>query len=124
MTREKDVSKIFDRTNAVYEFDCEQCNSVYIGETKRALKRCKGEHKNNKNPDAVINIHYNKNDHSFDWENPRILDTEHIWNKRLISEMLCIKSNKNSINKKENVSKLSNVYVTGHVRSAVRPKSA
>ena len=38
--------------------------------------------------------------------------TENIWNKKLISEILCIKSNKNSINKKEDVSKLINVYTS------------
>ena len=104
------MSKIFDRTNVVYEFGYKQCDAVYIGQTEQALRRRKIELKNNKNPDAVINIHCNKNNHSFNWENTKIIDTKHIWNKRLISEMLCIKSNKNSINKKKDVSKLSNVY--------------
>ena len=99
ITQAKDISKIFDRTNVVYEFGCKQCGAVYVSETKQALKWRKGKHKNNKNPDAVINIHCNKNGHNFDWEKPKILDTEHILNKRLICEMLCIKINKNSINK-------------------------
>ena len=94
----------------MYQFECEQCDAVYVGETKRALKRRKIEHKNNKNSEAVINIHCMKNTHNFDWENPKILDTECNWNKRLISEMLHIKSNKNAVNKKEDVAKLSTVY--------------
>ena len=64
----------------------------------------------NKNPEAVINIHYKKNTHNFDWENPKILYTECNWNKRLISEMLHIKSSENAVNKKEDVAKLSTVY--------------
>ena len=38
ITRGKDKSKFFDRTNVVYQFECEQCYAVYVGETKRALK--------------------------------------------------------------------------------------
>ena len=87
ITQAKDISKIFDRTNVVYEFGCKQCGAVYVSETKQALKWRKGKHKNNKNPDAVINIHCNRN-HFFDWENPKILDTEHIWNKTDIWDAL------------------------------------
>ena len=45
----------------------------------------------------------------FDWENPDILDFERHWFKRSIPEMLHIKSNKYSVNKKEDIAMLSNV---------------
>ena len=83
--------------NVVYEFEYEQCNAVYVGETKRALIKRKGEHTNNPNPDAVINMHCKTYNHNFNWEEPKILDTECNWNKRLLSEMLHIKSNKSAV---------------------------
>ena len=55
----------------------------------------------------VINIHRNCTRHDFDREKPNILDFESNWNKRVISEMLHIKSNVNAINKKEDVQKLN-----------------
>ena len=59
----------------------------------------------------MINVHNNKYNHMFDWENPDILDFERHWYKRSISEMLQIKNNKFSVNKKEDIAKLSNVYL-------------
>jgi len=37
-------------------------------------------------------------DHDFDWENPKILDKEKHYQKRFISEMINIKSQKNAFN--------------------------
>ena len=69
------------------------------------------EYRNKKSPDFVMNVHKNKYKHMFDWENPDILDFERHWFKRSISEMLYIKSNKYSVNKKKDIAMLSNVYM-------------
>ena len=97
--------------NLVYKIEYQQCMSVYVGEKKRALKKRKEEHENNNIAVAVMNV-YKKNyyHHDFQWENIKILDFECNWYKRIISEMLHIKSKKFSINKKEDVSSLSNIY--------------
>ena len=56
-----------------------------------------------------MNVHKNKYNHMFDWENPDILDFERHWFERSISKMLRIKSNKYSVTKKEDISMISNV---------------
>lgn len=59
ITREKDELNTLDEVNGVYKFNCKQCPDVYNGETKQALNVLKGEHKNNNNADAIINVHRN-----------------------------------------------------------------
>ena len=111
ITRGKDKCNTLDRNNVVYKFECKDCDAVYVGETKRKLRRRRCEHKQNKNADAVINIHRKEYNHDFQWDKPKILDNEPNWGKRIISEMLHIKSHKYAINKKEDASKLSNLYL-------------
>ena len=110
ITLGKDKLKTLDRTNVVYKFSCKQCAAVYVGQTKRALRKRKCEHKNNSKTDAVINVHKNKYKHDFDWDHPTILDNESHWYKRTVSEMIFIKTHTNAINKKEECANLSNVY--------------
>lgn len=110
ITRGKDKCKLLDRNNVVYKFECKNCEAVYVGETKRKLRQRRSEHKTNTNKDAVINVHRETFKHDFDWDKPKILDSERNWGKRIFSEMLHIKSHVNAINKKEDVSKLSNLY--------------
>ena len=112
ITRGKDKCKLLDRNNVVYKFECNNCDAVYVGETKRKLRQRRCEHKNNNNADAVINVHKSSFGHDFKWDRPKILDNERHWGKRIVSEMLHIKSHPNAINKKEDVSKLSNLYST------------
>jgi len=45
---------------------------------------------------SVVSEHTKNLGHSFDWEKVKILDTEHFY-KRLISEMIHIKEQKNGI---------------------------
>ena len=67
------------------------------------------EHKTNKNKESVVSLHPIENKHEFDWENISVLDMESNYKKRLVSEIIYIKSNHNSINKKEDIQK-SNVF--------------
>jgi len=47
---------------------------------------------------SLITLEYN---HMFDWENTKILDIEHNYNKRLIMKMIYIKKQENDINCKK-----------------------
>jgi len=49
-------------------------------------------------------------DHTFDWNNIKILDTESNYNKRLILEMLHIKEQMNRINSQKNTEFLDESY--------------
>ena len=106
----KDITEKWDRTNVVYKFVCKSCPASYVGETKRTVRTRIKEHQKNNNPDAVVFQHMNEHLHVFDWDNTKILDYESNYNKRLVSEMIHIKSNKNNINKKEDVKFLNPAY--------------
>ena len=105
----KDTPKKWDCTNVVYKFNCKDCPATYVEATKRSFSVRINEHKKSKNKDSVVSIHQLENKHDFDWENTLILDFENNYQKRLISEMIHIKRNKNSI-KKEDIQKLSITY--------------
>lgn len=111
--RGKDRQEKNEQTNIVYRIDCKDCNASYVGESKRTLGTRVKEHIANmkkENKKFVINEHTKNCKHKFDFENTRILDRESNWRKRLISEMVNIKLQDNSINIKEDTQKLSNHY--------------
>lgn len=60
------------------------------------------EHKNNIKLDhtkhSVITEHMLESGHSYNWDEVKVLDTEHNYYKRLISEMLHIRKQKHGLN--------------------------
>lgn len=60
---------------------------------------------------SVVTEHMLQCNHSFDWENVRVLDTESNYYKRLISEMIHIKSQKISINLQKDSENLNDVFL-------------
>ena len=106
----KDKSDKWDQTGVVYKFTCKNCPATYIGETKRSLKTRINEHKKNKNIESVIHTHRNSLNHEFNWDDTKIIDIERDYKKRLLSEMIHIKCNKHSINKKEDIHTLNRIY--------------
>jgi len=73
-----------------------------VRQTKRKLNTRVSEHKkdiNKTTPNhSVIINHRLQFNHDFDWDNPKILDKEKYYYKRLISEMINIKLQKNTLN--------------------------
>lgn len=120
-TRLKSHTPKFDKSNVVYEISCNytDCNSVYIGQTKRYLKERMKEHeydvKTSKNINktthtALVEHILQKPDHNFDFDNCRILGAESNLKKRLLLEMIEIKKNKNSVNKRTDIESLNSIY--------------
>ena len=58
----------------------------------------------------MVSLHRVENKHEFDWKNTSVLDMESNYKKRLVSEMIYLKSNHNSINKKDDIQNLSTMY--------------
>jgi len=58
---------------------------------------------------SVISDHILELDHSIDWDNAKILDFEHYYYKRLFSEMMHVKEQKNRLNLNKNT-KLLDLY--------------
>jgi len=103
-----------DKNNVVYKILCKDCEATYVGQTKRQLKTRLKEHKNNIKLDqskhSVISEHIIKHNHSFDWENTRIMDHESRYFKRIISEMIHIKEQKVSLNLNSDTELLDQSY--------------
>jgi len=73
----KDIDEPLSKNNVVYKIQCKDCEATYVGQTKRQLKTRLKEHKTNIKLDqskhSVISEHIIKYNHSFDWENTKIM---------------------------------------------------
>jgi len=65
----------------------------------------------NTNTQSVITNHRVGFDHFFNWDEVQILDREPFLNKRLISEMLFIKRQKNGLNLQTDTERLPEIYL-------------
>jgi len=110
----KDVLPVLSRSNVVYKINCSVCDASYVGQTKRTLNTRVNEHKNhirrNSTQFSVITDHRQKSKHEFDWDNVKILDLESNYNKRLISEMIHIKKQKDGLNAQTDTALLDPIY--------------
>lgn len=59
---------------------------------------------------SVITEHILNEGHKFDWDNVKIMDREKNYHKRLVSEMLHIKEQKNGINANKDTELLNSSY--------------
>ncbi|KYN21863.1 hypothetical protein ALC57_05757 [Trachymyrmex cornetzi] len=111
----KDIIKKEDQSNVVYKINCQDCESTYIGQTKRKLRTRIKEHKNDykkpMNNLSVVSRHILEFNHAMDWDNTNIVDSEQSYYKRMISEMIHIKKQKNSLNKQSDTERLPDVYI-------------
>jgi len=84
------------------------------GQTKQTLNTKINEHRNhirrNSTQASVITDHCIEFDHEFDWDNVEVLDEELNYNKRLISEMIHIKKQKQGLNLKKDTDLLHPIY--------------
>jgi len=101
---QKDRTEHTMKNNIVYKINCNNCAASYVGQTKRQMKTRIREHCN------VISEHILNFKHNFNWDNVKILDREPNWHKRLISEMLHIKEQKNGINLQRDTELLNESY--------------
>ncbi|EFN60436.1 hypothetical protein EAG_05712, partial [Camponotus floridanus] len=99
----KDVIPKDSNKNVVYKIECGNCDVFYVGQTGRR-RSSQDEHKKHMNrvrTNKLIScnsIHMLNFDHEFKWDEIKILDKESFYNKRLISEMICIKRQQNGLN--------------------------
>ncbi|XP_018366339.1 PREDICTED: uncharacterized protein LOC108763331 [Trachymyrmex cornetzi] len=95
--------------------NCCDYDASYVGQTGRKLKTRISEHKKHINSTtsskSVITDHRLQCEHDFDWENIEVLDTEGFYNKRLVSEMIHIKRQKNGLNLQNDTVALNQVYM-------------
>jgi len=111
---QKDILPIKCNKNIVYKLSCKNCDAIYVGQTKRKLNTRITEHKNDINKKtgkhSMITEHNLNKNHEFDWD-PEILDREKYYYRRLISETINIKSQKNTLNMQSDTELLQQTYV-------------
>ena len=112
---QEDSIPLFDNSNIVYRLTCNNCDATYVGQSKRQLKTRIKEHRNNIKlaPDehSVVSEHIIHYDHKFNWEHASILDKEINYHKQLVSEMIYIKEQKNSVNLMKDTELLDKAYL-------------
>jgi hypothetical protein len=111
----KDKNALLTNTDVIYKIGCKNCDASYVGQTKRQLQTRLKEHKSNikldKTKHTVVSEHSVKFDHTFDWDNARILEIEHNYKKRLTAEMIHIKEQANGINLNKDTELLNDAYL-------------
>ena len=111
---QKDTTPTIKNNNVVYKIRCNDCDASYVGQTKRQLGTRIKEHKNNFKQQnsklSVISQHRLEKNHEIKWNEIEILDTEPNFHKRLISEMIHIKTQKNGLNIMEDIEPLNPMY--------------
>lgn len=79
-------------SNVIYSIPCMGCDSTYVGQTSRCLKKRIYEHRRNiyLQPSAhtALTKHSIEFNHRFDFESVKISDTENTLHKRIILETL------------------------------------
>ena len=114
ITLGKDPIQTNDRNNIVYKINCSNCNCCYVGQSSRSLKIRVNEHKRdckNFNERSALVEHMTEfNNHHFNFDKVKILDSERNKNKRLFSEMIFIHNNNNSINRQLDTLNLKACY--------------
>jgi len=113
----KDTLPNLSQKNVVYNCQsCKDCNATYVGQTGRKLKIRINKHRNhvrkNTNTESVITEHRIKFNHEFDWDKIIILDKRRFLNEQLISEMLHIKRQDNSLILQTDTKYLHYAYVS------------
>ena len=102
--------------NVVHKIMCKDCDASYVGQSGRKLKTRIAEHRNhinwNTSIHSVITEHRLECNHEFDWENIEISDNERFLGRRLISEMLHIQLQDNSLNLQTDTECLHHAYLS------------
>lgn len=112
----KSKTPIEVQSNVIYRIPCRSCNKCYIGQTGRYLKERVYEHKNDcrhyltkQNPTALVEHKINTG-HSFNFDAIAIIGKQKNYKKRLLNEMIEIKKERNSVNKRTDIENLNAAY--------------
>jgi len=113
--RHKDKIDPKSQNEVVYKIDCMNCNSSYVGQTKRQFKTRIKEHRSDINKKngalSVISDHKLEYNHDMNWDDAVVLDIEPAYTKRIVSEMVHIKRQCKGLNKQSDTDLLPDVYL-------------
>ena len=109
----KDKNLKLNNSNVIYKINCDNCNASYVGQTCRRLGVRIKEHQRKyreEDKNSSLFIHKTENNHTINFHNVKILDTEINTGKRLFTEALYIHTQKNFMNKQFEITKLPKEY--------------
>ena len=111
----KDKYQKNEKSHVVYKINCCDCDASYVGQTSRKLIIRSKDHASDckfKRDRSVLHEHIANTNHKIDFNNIKILDQEQNLKKRLLSEMLHIHSQHNSLNRQFDTNFLKSEYKT------------
>jgi len=110
----KDPLPFVNHFNVVYKICCENCTASYVGQTSRQLNTRVKEHISNINRPfeslSVVSQHRLEG-HEFNWDEVKILDEDPSFLRRIISGMIHITLQKNSLNVQNDTTNLDKAYI-------------
>lgn len=111
----KDIIDPMSQCGVIYKINCNDCDASYVGQTKRRLisriKEYLSDINKKTGSPSVISSHRLDFDHDFKWDKVRIWDREMSYGKKLISEMIHIKRQSNSLNKQLDTELFPDAYI-------------
>jgi len=113
--RGKDKIDSMSQNDCVYKISCSNCDTCYVGQTKRRLETRLKEHKSDiKKKNGMLSVvsnHRLECNHEMNWSGVAILDKESSYVKRIVSEMVHIKRQSNCLNKQSDTDLLPDAYL-------------
>lgn len=98
------------KTHTIYQVSCNDCPSVYIGQSSQYLQNRLNGHRYDKKNKTALSNHELALSHKFNFQETKILKIEPNQRKREFLEMIYIKKNENAINDKTDIKNLSKIY--------------
>ena len=109
LSKVKDKRKTSEKIDVVYQIDCNDCEKVYIGETKKPTKERIREHEMavvNRNNLSLVFKHCEENNHTMNFDEYNVLNQNKNTNSRKLLESFHSYCNSNSINRSMHFSEI------------------
>lgn len=109
----KDKLPLLSAYNVIYEVLCEDCQRPYVGQTSQSLKQRLALHRSDSRlrpGRCALASHIHESGHCMQYEQTKILSTEHNYQKRLFLEMCYINERENPLNSRVDIHNLSQIY--------------
>ncbi|XP_072397194.1 uncharacterized protein [Diabrotica undecimpunctata] len=112
-SKTKTPLSLLEQVNVIYHIPCAECDSCYIGQTGRSLRGRLTTHRSDINLSkhtCALAQHAINTKHEVNFNEVKILGTERNLVKRQFLEMCAILKHPNTLNKRTDISNLSQIY--------------
>ena len=96
-----------DKAGVVYHIQCPECNSNYVGETERILRKRLKEHHRSSSP---VGQHATEHSHPFSEQDVSVLHQETDWFRRGVAEAIHIAKERPDLNRDRGRHTLPMIY--------------